>query len=80
MLADSFIQGIFPGSNGVGGQLLLLGAITVILNGNSNISNGVHQGIEKLNIPMIHAVIALVADMVVMAVLMFFTDTGIYGE
>lgn len=79
VLADPIIKVIFPGSNGVGGQLLILGAITIILNGNSNISNGVLQGIGKPNIPMIHAAVALVADVVVMALLMFFTDTGIYG-
>lgn len=32
-----------PGTNGVGGQLLILGGITIILNGNSNITNGVLQ-------------------------------------
>ena len=35
---------IFPGTNGVGGQLLILGGVTIILNGNSNITNGVLQG------------------------------------
>lgn len=79
VLSDPIIRVIFPASNGLGGQLLILGAITIILNGNSNISNGVLQGIGKPNIPMIHAAVALVADIAVMAVLMFFTDTGIYG-
>ena len=70
---------IFPGTNGVAGQLLILGAITIILNGNSNISNGVLQGIGKPNIPMIHAAIALGADVVSMLLLLFFTDLGIYA-
>lgn len=79
VLSGPVMRLIFPVSNGVGGQLLIIGAITVILNGNSNISNGVLQGIGKPRLPMIHAAIALVADMVVMAVLMFFTNLGIYG-
>lgn len=70
---------IFPGTNGGAGELMMLGAITVILNGNSNISNGVLQGIGKPNIPMFNAAIALAADVIVMALLMLFTDLGIYG-
>lgn len=79
VLSGPIVRLIFPASNGVAAQLLILGAITIILNGNSNISNGVLQGIGKPNIPMIHASIALAVDVVVMAVLMFVTDLGIYG-
>lgn len=79
VLSEPITRVIFGGTNGVAGHLLILGAITVILNGNSNISNGVLQGIGKPRIPMIHAAIALVADLVVMAVLMLVTDVGIYG-
>ena len=49
------------------------------MNGMSNISNGVLQGIGKANIPMINAAIALVVDVVVVTVLMFVTDFGIYN-
>lgn len=49
------------------------------MNGMSNISNGVLQGIGKANIPMIHAAVALVFDVVVVTVLMFVTDFGIYN-
>ncbi len=69
---------IFPGTNGVAGVLLILGGITVILNSNSNISNGVLQGIGKPNLPMIHAAIALVADIIAMVLMLNFTDLGIY--
>lgn len=79
VLSGPITRLIFPKTNGVAGQLLILGAITIILNGNSNISNGVLQGIGKPNIPMIHAAVALVVDVIVMALLMFFTDLGIYG-
>lgn len=79
VLSGPIVRLIFPASNGVGGELLILGAVTIILNGNSNISNGVLQGIGKPNIPMIHAAIALVADVIVMAILMVFTNLGIYG-
>ena len=58
---------------------MMLGVVTVIMNGMSNISNGVLQGIGKANIPMINAAIALVVDVVVVTVLMFVTDFGIYN-
>lgn len=79
VLCDPITRLIFPVTDGTAGKLLILGAITIILNGNSNISNGVLQGIGKPKIPMIHAAIALVVDVVVMLALMWFTNVGIYG-
>ena len=38
---------IFGETNGVAAKLLIIGGITIILNGNSNISNGVLQGSES---------------------------------
>ncbi len=79
VLSQPVTKLIFRGSNGVAGQLLILGGITVILNGNSNITNGVLQAIGKPGIPMIHAAISLAADIVAMLLLLFFTDLGIYS-
>ena len=77
VLSGPITRLIFPGTNGVGGQLLILGGITIILNGNSNITNGVLQGIGKPKLPMIHAAIALVADVIAMALLLVFTNLGV---
>lgn len=79
VLAQPVTRLIFPGTDGVAGQLMIIGAITIILNGNSNISNGVLQGIGKPNIPMIHAAIALAADVVTIILLLNFTNLGIYA-
>ncbi|MBP3902652.1 MAG: polysaccharide biosynthesis protein [Blautia sp.] len=79
VLSQPVTRLIFRGSNGVAGNLLILGAVTVILNGNSNITNGVLQAIGKPNLPMIHAAISLAADMVAMVLLLNFTDLGIYS-
>ena len=57
----------------------MLGVITVIMNGMSNISNGVLQGIGKPKIPMITAAVALVVDVIVVVALLMFTDLGIYA-
>ncbi|MBQ0001148.1 MAG: polysaccharide biosynthesis protein [Clostridiales bacterium] len=79
VLAGPITRLIFPVTNGAAGNLMILGTITVILNGNSNISNGVLQGIGKPKIPMINAAISLVADIVVMAILMAITNFGVYN-
>ena len=79
VLSQPVTRLIFSGTNGVAGNLLILGGITVILNGNSNITNGVLQAIGKPNLPMIHAAISLGADMIAMILLLYFTDLGIYS-
>lgn len=79
VLSQPITELLFPRTNGVGGQLLILGAITIVLNGNSNISNGVLQGIGKANVPVVNAAIALGADVIVMLVMLFLTDLGIYA-
>lgn len=78
VLSGPITRLLFPRTTGVAGELMILGVITIILNGNSNISNGVLQGIGKPNIPMRNATIALVADVIVMAVLLLLTDLGVY--
>ena len=78
VLAGPVTRLIFPRTNGAASTLMLLGVVTIILNGVSNISNGVLQGIGKPNIPMINAALSLAADVVVMAVLLMVTDLGIY--
>lgn len=79
LLANKVVQIIFPVSNGMGGSLMIMGAVMIILNSNSNISNGVLQGIGKPEIPMINAAISLVVNMVVLLVMLCFTKLGIYS-
>ncbi len=78
-LSQPIVSFLFGGSNGVAGKLLMLGSFTILLNGMSNISNGVLQGIGKPKIPMITAAAALVVDMVAVVLLLMFTDLGIYS-
>ena len=68
VLAGPITRLLCPRTEGAAAQLMMLGVITIILNGNSNISNGVLQGIGKPNIPMINAAIALVVDVIAMAI------------
>lgn len=79
VLAQPVTSLLFPSTEGVAGQLMVLGVITVILNSTSNISNGVLQGIGRANVPMINAAVSLAVDVVFLAVLLFFTNAGIYA-
>lgn len=79
VLAQPIVSLLFGGTNGVAGKLLMLGSFTILLNGMSNISNGVLQGIGKPKIPMITAAIALVVDIVAVVILLMFTNLGIYS-
>lgn len=79
VLAGPITKLLFSSTGGTAGYLMMLGVITVVMNGMSNISNGVLQGIGKANIPMINAAIALVFDVIAVTVMMFVTDLGIYN-
>ncbi len=78
VLAGPVTRLIFPGTNGAASQLMLLGVVTIILYGNSNITNGVLQGIGRPDIPMKNAAISLAVDVVVMVALLLLTDWGVY--
>ena len=79
VLAQPIVSLLFGGTNGVAGKLLMLGSFTILLNGMSNISNGVLQGIGKPKIPMMTAAVALVVDVIAVVLLLMFTDLGIYA-
>ena len=79
VLAHPIVSLLFSRTNGTAGYLLMLGSFTILLNGMSNISNGVLQGIGKPKIPMLTAAAALVVDVVAVVALLFFTNLGVYA-
>lgn len=79
VLAYPITNLLFPRTGGTAGTLLMIGAVMIILNTNSNVSNGVLQGIGKANIPMWNAAAALVVNVVVLLVLLLATPLGIYS-
>lgn len=52
------------------GQVLSIGAISVVFSCYASVTNGILQGIGKPKIPVIHSAIALVADVVLLFVFM----------
>ena len=74
-----FVFLLYGNSTGLAANLLILGSFSILLNGMSNISNGVLQAIGQQRIPVITAAIALVVDIVVVVVLLFTTNLGVYA-
>lgn len=60
-------------------SLLRVLCVTVVFYSLSTLTNAVLQGIGKVNIPVINAAIALVIQTVVLILLMFFTNLGLYS-
>ena len=79
VLAYPITRLLFPNTNGTAGTLLLIGAVTIIFNTNSIVSNGVLQGIGKANLPMWNAAIALVINVGLLVALLQLTSLGIYA-
>lgn len=79
VLAHPIVSLLFPLTNGTAGYLMIIGSFTIFLNGMSNISNAVLQGIGKPKIPMITASAALILDIIVVVLLLLFTDLGVYS-
>lgn len=77
VLSQPVVRILFPDTIGTAGLLLSVGAVTVILNGLSNISNGVLQGIGLPNLPMRNAAIALVVDVSSLVLMLLTTGLGI---
>lgn len=59
--------------------IMLLGSLSVVLFGLSTLTNGLLQGIDKMKIPVIHAVISLVIHVFVLFALMELFDLHIYA-
>ena len=60
-------------------SILRVGCISIIFYALSTVSNGVLQGIGKVNIPLRNAAIALFLHVVVLAPLLYFTDLDLYA-
>ena len=79
VLAYPITRLLFPNTNGTAGTLLIIGAVTILFNTNSNVSNGVLQGIGKANLPMWNAAVALLINVGLLAALLRMTSLGIYA-
>ena len=82
VLANPIFKMIFPGTAetaGIASQMMWIGAITVVFSAMSTLSNGLLQGINKLLVPVINALISLVAHTILVVVLLLFFRINIYA-
>lgn len=79
VLADPIINLLFSGETVLAAQLMRAGAVTVMTYSVSTLSNGMLQGIGRMNLPVKNAVISLVLHLAALISLMYLTDLGIYA-
>lgn len=79
VLARPIMELLFPGTPEVAYRLLSVGVVTVCFYGVSTVTNGVLQGIGKVNIPMLHAAAALVLHLVFLVPMLYFTELRLYA-
>lgn len=68
-----------PQSLDTASYLLMAIAVTIVFYCISTVTNAVLQGIGKVNTPVIHAAVALVLQVVVLVVLLMFTNLNLYA-
>lgn len=80
VLASPILQLVhFSDESGLAAQIIRLGAVSIVFFSLSTLSNGLLQGINRMKEPVKNALIALVIDVIVLVVLMFAFDLGIYA-
>lgn len=80
-LARPVVQFIYPQKEALDAAagLIRVLAITVILYGLSTLTNAVLQGIGKVNIPVIHSVVSLVVQVVILVLMLMYTNLDLYA-
>lgn len=80
VLGKSIIQLIFPVyDSNQGSMMLKIGAIAIVFFTLSTVTSTALQGIDKMNLPVIHSCISLIVHIFIVWFLLEFTDLGIYS-
>jgi stage V sporulation protein B len=79
VLASPILQLLFHDATVLPARLLQVGSITVVLYSLSTLSNGILQGINKMNIPVRNAVISLVVHLIALVIMLTVFKWGIYS-
>lgn len=79
VLASPIMRLLFQDPRDLPAQMLQIGAIAVVLFSYSTITNGVLQGLDKMQIPVTHASIALVVHVIILYILLNFTNLGVFA-
>ena len=80
VLGQPIVRMLFASSNYVlGGHMMTVGACAIIFYALSNVTGGALQSIDKMRLPVIHSAISLVLHAGIVAVLLVYTDMGVYA-
>ena len=79
ILAKPIVALLFSGDPNLAAAMMRAGAVSVITYSISTLSNGMLQGIGKMNLPVRNASIALILHLGALIALMYYTDLGIYA-
>lgn len=66
-------------ASGMPEKMIMLGAVSILFYSLSTLSNALLQGINRMHVPVTNAAIALVLHIILLAVLLYTTDFGIYS-
>lgn len=80
VLGQPIVRMLFSSSNYVlGGHMMTVGASAIVFYALSNVTGGALQSIDKMRLPVIHSAISLVLHIGIVALLLTFTDIGVYA-
>lgn len=70
---------LFTGDNTLAIQMMLCGSLAVVFYSLSTVTNAILQGIDRMRLPIIHALIALVLHIGALEIMALLFDFGIYS-
>ena len=78
VLGSPVLQLLFHDTRELPANMLMLGSIAVVFYSLSTLSNGILQGLNKMNVPVRNAFISLVTHVVIVYFMLKFTNLSIY--
>ncbi len=79
VLASPILQLLFGDSRELPARMMQIGAVSIVFYSLSTLSNGILQGINRMNVPVKNALLALFLHIGVLAALMYGLDLNIYA-
>lgn len=80
LIGEPVVRLIFPRLDYVtGGNMLRIGGAAVVFYALSTVSSSVLQALDKMKKPVVHSAISLAVHLVLVSVLIYFTDMGAYA-
>ncbi len=79
VLGSPILKLLFNDSRKLPANLLMVGSVAVILYSLSTLSNGILQGLNRMKVPVRNAFISLVVHVILVYLMLEFTDLNIYA-